>query len=105
VNQPNPGDRQKHKSKKALQAEIELAPPWFPDAKWHLRTLLTIYAIVTAAYFGVSALLSTLPKPYHLRQIPIEMTPWLVKGGKVHLPEDQLKAPPGAPGDERPIAK
>lgn len=103
MSQPqNPQGPQKHKSKKALQAEIELAPPWFPDAKWHLRTLLSIYAVVTAAYFGISALLAKLPKPYHLRQIPMEMTPWLAKGGKVHLPEEQLKAPadppkPGAP--------
>jgi hypothetical protein len=91
---------QKNKSKKALQAEIELAPPWFPDARWHLKTLGTIYALVTAAYFGISALLSTLPKPYHLRSIPVEMTPWLRSGADKHLPEERLNAPedPTAPG-------
>ena len=72
-------------------------PAWFPDAKWHLRTLGTIYAILIVFYLGVSAALKTLPKPYHIRKIPIEMTPWLRHGSKF-LSEDELKAPAPEPG-------
>lgn len=82
------------KSKKAAAQEALISPPWFPDAKWHARTLGLIYAFLTVAYFGVSYGLSHLPKPYTLRRIPMEMTPWLNPGGKVHLSEEQLKAPP-----------
>ena len=87
------GQPQKYKSKKAAFQEALLAPPWFPDAKWHMRTLALIYAVLIATYFTVSHLLSRLPKPYVLRRIPMEMTPWLHPGGKVHLPEEQLRAP------------
>lgn len=73
--------------------ELSVAPMWFPDAKWHLKTLGTIYVVLTIFYIGVTAALKTLPKPYHLRKIPVEMTPWLRSGPK-HLPEEQLKAPP-----------
>ncbi|MBI3564075.1 MAG: hypothetical protein HY079_02630 [Elusimicrobia bacterium] len=76
--------------------DMAVPPAWHPDAAWHLRTLGIIYACLTVLYFGVSAALSRLPRPYQLRQIPVEMTPWLAPGGKVHLPEDRLKAP-GAP--------
>lgn len=89
-NQPQPSK----KSKKAAAQEILISPPWFPDARWHARTLGLIYAALIVAYFGISAGLSRLPKPYQLRRIPMEMTPWLNPGGKVHLPEEQLKAPP-----------
>jgi hypothetical protein len=73
--------------------ELAVAPMWFPDARWHLRTLGTIYAALIILYLGVTAALKTLPKPYHLRKIPIEMTPWLGSGPK-HQPEEKLKAPP-----------
>ena len=54
------------------------APPiWFPDWKWHLRTLSWIYISVTALFFTVSWLLHKLPAPYDQREIPAEMTPWL----------------------------
>ena len=58
-----------------------------------MKTLGAIYAILAVFYLGVSLALKQLPRPYHLREIPIEMTPWLRHGPK-HLPEDQLKAPP-----------
>lgn len=83
--------------------DLSIPPAWFPDGAWHLKTLGIIYAVLAAFYFGVSALLKSLPKPYHVRDIPIEMTPWLRKGPKF-LPEDGLKAPakpaalPQAPG-------
>lgn len=73
--------------------DMSLLTAWFPDARWHLKTLAVIYAGLAVFYLGVDAVLSRLPKPYNLRTIPIEMTPWLHPGGKVHLPEDQLKAP------------
>jgi len=99
---PVPGqpNQPKKLSKKAALQEALISPPWYPDAKWHLKTLVAIYAFLTVVYFGISAALARLPKPYHLRAIPMEMTPWLHPGGKIHLPEDQLKAPPeaSAPG-------
>ena len=85
------------KSKKVLQQEALVSPPWYPDARWHLRTLAVIYAVIITAYYAISSLLSTLPKPYHLRQIPIEMTPWLRPKAERHQPEDKLKAPPETP--------
>lgn len=91
----NCGQENKDASKECRKCGRDLAvsPAWFPDARWHLRTLGIIYGVLIAFYFSVSALLAKLPRPYHLREIPIEMTPWLKKG-PIHLPEDQLKAPP-----------
>ncbi|MEK7388470.1 MAG: hypothetical protein AAB036_02105 [Elusimicrobiota bacterium] len=101
MSQPNtPNQPQKYKSKKAAFQEALLAPPWFPDAKWHARTLAIIYGVLTAAYFTISYFLTKLPKPYQLRRIPMEMTPWLHPGGKVHLSEEELRAP----NDPRPPA-
>lgn len=90
---PQPSKKLSKKAAQAQQIQEELSPPWFPDAAWHLKTLLVIYALLTGVYFGVSALLKTLPKPYELRRPPVEMTPWLAPGGKQHLPEEQLRAP------------
>jgi hypothetical protein len=92
-----PPQHQSKKSKKAAAQEALLSPPWFPDAKWHLRTLGLIYAFLIVAYLGISHVLSRLPKPYQLRRIPMEMTPWLHPGGKVHLSEEQIKSPPDDP--------
>jgi hypothetical protein len=95
MSQPQPQQPfQPKKSKKAAFQEALAAPPWFPDAKWHLRTLGIIYGVLIVAFFGLSHVLRRLPKPYNLRRIPMEMTPWLNPGGKLHLPEEQLKAPP-----------
>ena len=80
------------KACKKCGRDLTIPPAWFPDAKWHLRTLGIIYACLIVFYFGVSYLLRKLPKPYHIRKIPIEMTPWLRHGDK-HIPEDQLQAP------------
>lgn len=73
--------------------DLMVSPAWFPDARWHLKTLGAIYAALIVIYFGVSYALRTLPKPYDIRSIPPEMTPWLRPGAK-HLPEKELKAPP-----------
>ena len=86
--------------------DMAVPPAWQPDAAWHLKTLGAIYAALTIFYFGMTAALSKLPKPYQLRNIPVEMTPWLAPGGKVHLSEDQLKAPPPpAAAPEEPSTK
>ena len=90
----NCGQENKDSAKacKKCSRDLTIPPAWFPDAAWHLKTLGTIYAALIVVYFGVSHLLKTLPKPYDVRQVPIELTPWLRKGPKF-LPEDQLKAP------------
>lgn len=95
----NCGQENKDAAKSCRKCGRDLAvpPAWFPDARWHLRTLGVIYALLIGFYFSVNALLAKLPRPYHLREIPPEMTPWLRKGPK-HLPEEALKAPePPAP--------
>lgn len=81
------------KACKKCGRDFTAPPAWFPDTAWHLRTLGIIYACLIVFYYGVSAALARLPKPYNLRQIPVEMTPWLAPGGKTFLPEEQLKAP------------
>lgn len=86
------------KACKKCSRDLTVPPAWFPDARWHVKTLGMIYAGLIVFYFGVSFMLKTLPRPYHLRQIPPEMTPWLKRPGILkHLPEDQLKAPPVTP--------
>jgi len=57
--------------------DLSVPPAWFPDWKWHARTLGIIYACVTVFYLVVSAVLKRLPEPYNIRRIPPEMTPWL----------------------------
>lgn len=49
-----------------------LPPLWRPDWRWHLRSLLTIYAVVIVAFLLVRAWL----KPY-VRSLPPDITPWL----------------------------
>ena len=50
---------------------------WTPDWRWHLKALAAIYAILIVVFFVVSVFLSKVPKPYRMRDIPPEMTPWL----------------------------
>jgi hypothetical protein len=90
----NCGQENKDSAKtcKKCSRDLSVPPAWFPDFRWHLKTLGIIYAVLVVFYFAVSFALKKLPKPYHIRQIPVEMTPWLRRGPK-HLPEEQLKAP------------
>lgn len=90
----NCGQENKDTAKACRKCSRDLSTPpaWFPDARWHAKTLGLIYAALIVLYFGISATLRSLPKPYHIRKIPIEMTPWL-RSGERHLPEEQLKAP------------
>ncbi len=85
--------------------DLTIPPAWFPDARWHVRTLGLIYAGLVVFYFGVSAFLKQLPKPYHIRTIAPEMTPWLRRGGlPKHLPEEQLRAPGEPPAGATPAS-
>ena len=102
----NCGQENKETAKacKKCGRDLTIPPAWFPDARWHLHTLGIIYACLVVFYFGVSHLLRKLPKPYHIRQIPSEMTPWLRHGSK-WVPDDQLQAPPRLPPVEAPAAE
>ena len=62
---------------KKCGTDLTMPPAWFPDWKWHLKTLSWIYLTLIAGFFAVSYLLHRLPPPYNQRQIPPEMTPWL----------------------------
>ena len=92
------------KACKKCGRDLRTPPAWFPDAAWHLRTLGIIYAALIVAYFVVSFLLKQLPKPYHIREIPPEMTPWLRKGEK-HLPEEKLTPPAHLPRPVNPAKR
>lgn len=82
------------KACKKCSRDLLTPPAWFPDTNWHVRTLSLIYIALTVAYFGVNFFLRQLPKPYHLRDIAPEMTPWLTRPGTPkHLPEEKLKSP------------
>ena len=52
-------------------------PAWFPDWRWHARTLAIIYTCVTALYLVTTFVLRQLPEPYNIRKVPPEVTPWL----------------------------
>lgn len=62
---------------KKCGSDLTLPPAWFPGWKWHLKTLSWIYLSLIGGFFLVSYLLHKLPPPYHQREIPPEMTPWL----------------------------
>jgi hypothetical protein len=84
------------KACKKCGRDLSVPPAWFPDARWHLRTLGIIYACLLVFYFSVSFLLRRLPKPYNIRKIPMEMTPWLRHGNKF-VPDDDLQPPQTTP--------
>lgn len=62
---------------KKCGTDMTLPPAWFPDWKWHAKCLGGIWAGLTAFYLVAHLLLHKLPPPYHQREIPPEMTPWL----------------------------
>lgn len=62
---------------KKCGTDLTMPPAWFPDWKWHLKTLSWIYLTLIVGFFAVSYLLHKLPPPYNQRQMPPEMTPWL----------------------------
>lgn len=76
---PNCAQENKDTAKacKKCGRDMAVPPAWFPDWRWHARTLGLIYASLLVLYVGVSFALRRLPKPYDIRRIPPEMTPWL----------------------------
>lgn len=52
-------------------------PTWKPTWKWHLKVLAGIYIGLGVVYFAISAFLNRVPPPYHMREIPKELTPWM----------------------------
>jgi len=57
--------------------DLTLPPSWFPDWRWHVKTLTVIYAGLIVLFLAGRHLLRKLPPPYHQRTIPPQMTPWL----------------------------
>ena len=66
-------------AKKGSGPRSPVSDPWRPTWKWHLKVLGGIYLALIIVYVGVTALLSRLPPPYGLRNVPREITPWLKK--------------------------
>lgn len=72
-----------HENKSAAKQAKKNAPetpqeqPWFPDWRWHLKTLSIIYLLLIAGFFTTRHFLAKLEPPYNIRQLPSEMTPWL----------------------------
>ena len=79
---PNCSQENKETAKQCRKCgrDFSVPPAWFPDFKWHARTLGILYALIVVFYLSVNFALRQLPKPYHIRQIPAELTPWLKKG-------------------------
>lgn len=67
---------QAHNCRKC-NADLTQPPSWWPNWKWHIKTLSCIYLILIAGFFVISFLLHRLPPPYDQREISPEMTPWL----------------------------
>lgn len=42
-----------------------------------LKIIACIYAVLLALFFIINMVTDKLPKPYHKRTIPAEVTPWL----------------------------
>jgi antibiotic biosynthesis monooxygenase (ABM) superfamily enzyme len=67
------------KSCRKCGVDLNLSPLWRPNWKWHLKVLGGIYVVLIIAYFAITAFLDHLPKPYRMREIPPDVTPWLKK--------------------------
>jgi hypothetical protein len=72
-------DKSPKVAKPAAAALVAMEPMWNPSWKWHAKTLGIIYVCLVVVYFAVSYLLSRVPPPYKLREVPKELTPWLGK--------------------------
>ena len=59
---------------------------WMPSLKWLFKSFLIIVFIVVASFFILNFLL----KPY-MRDIPMEITPWLDKGTETQTTQEQSK--------------
>lgn len=76
---PNCAQENKDSAKtcKKCSRDLAMPPAWFPDWRWHMRTLSVIYAAIIVLYLVTSFTLRQLPEPYQIRKIPSELTPWL----------------------------
>ncbi|MFH1724173.1 MAG: zinc-ribbon domain-containing protein [Elusimicrobiota bacterium] len=70
-------NKENAKACKKCGRDLTAPPAWFPDWRWHARTLAIIYACLIVFYFATSFALKQLPEPYNIRKIPAELTPWL----------------------------
>ncbi len=77
---PNCGFENKQDVKicKKCGFSLIVEPLWKPSLLWHIKVLVVIYLILTGVYF----LLNHLLKPF-MRQVPVEITPWLKKNENV----------------------
>ncbi|MBI4669634.1 MAG: hypothetical protein HY747_10725 [Elusimicrobia bacterium] len=78
---PACGSENKAKIRTCRRCSYDLTSPplWIPTWKWHLKVLGIIYAVLVVLYFIIDALLSQLPPPLNIRDLPAETTPWLKK--------------------------
>ena len=67
------------KNCKKCGAVLTILPMWEPTWQWHTKTLGIIYLSLIAVFF----LLNMFLKPY-LRNIPLEVTPWLKSAQAMH---------------------
>ena len=65
------------KNCRKCKADLTLPPSWWPDWRWHIKTLSCVYIVLTLGFFLISFILHRLPPPYDQREIAPEMTPWL----------------------------
>ena len=84
------------KACKKCGRDLTLPPAWFPDWRWHVRTLAIIYSALIVLFFTAKFVLRRLPQPYNLRDIPAEMTPWL----KNKIPSGQESSKAALPNPE-----
>ena len=92
----NCGQENKETAKncKKCSRDLTLAPAWFPDWRWHVRTLSAIYILLIVAFLTAKWFLRKLPPPYHIREIPAEMTPWLKYKTSANPKSDSALAAP-----------
>ena len=64
--------------------EIKEEKTWMPSLKWLCEAFLIIVFFVVIAFFTLNFLL----KPY-MREIPSEITPWLVKSETTQSTHEQ----------------
>jgi len=67
------------KSCRKCGTDLQLEPMWRPTWKWHLKVLAAIYVVLISVYFVISAFLKKVPPPYRMRDVPMDVTPWLKK--------------------------
>ena len=66
----------KEEKKAVILPETKEPVPWAPTYKWFAKTAGIILAALIVVFFALNIIL----KPY-MRQIPMEVTPWLDKTG------------------------